>query len=73
MGRLAALLYHRYKNGARPITLVSMDNCSHNGIKLKESVYEFAKSWVNNLLADGEFLPYIQYSVSYPCSMIDKK
>lgn len=72
MGRLTALLYHRYKNGARPITLVSMDNCSHNGIKLKEAVYEFAKNWVNNLLADGEFLSYIQYSVSYPCSMIDK-
>ena len=35
MTKVTALLYHRYMNGAYPIAVVSMDNCSHNGEKLK--------------------------------------
>lgn len=67
MGRLAALLYHRYKSGGQPITLVSMDNCSHNGLKLREAVFDFAENW-----ADEKFVSYVKNKISYPCSMIDK-
>ena len=35
MGKLTALLYARYRRGALPVAMVSMDNCSHNGDKLK--------------------------------------
>lgn len=31
IGKLAALCYWRYTQGAAPLALVSMDNCSHNG------------------------------------------
>ena len=31
MGKVASLLYARYKAGEKPIAMVSMDNCSHNG------------------------------------------
>ena len=34
MGKVASLLYFRYKAGELPIAMVSMDNCSHNGDKL---------------------------------------
>lgn len=67
MGRLTALLYHRFINGAKPITMISMDNCSRNGEKLRAAVTEFAEHWGND-----EFLEYIQNKVTYPCTMIDK-
>ena len=38
IGKLAALCYWRYTNGAAPLALVSMDNCSHNGDKLFAAV-----------------------------------
>ena len=45
MGKLTALLYARYNAGATPVAMVSMDNCSHNGDKLKEAVGGFALAW----------------------------
>ena len=38
MSILTALMLARYQAGAFPIALVSMDNCSHNGEKLRSSV-----------------------------------
>ena len=38
MAVLTAMLYERYKAGRYPLALVSMDNCSQNGAKLRESV-----------------------------------
>ncbi len=67
MGRLTALLYHRFISGAKPITLISMDNCSRNGEKLKTAVTEFAEHWGN-----AGFLEYMRNKVVYPCTMIDK-
>ena len=48
MGKICALLYERFKNGATPIAMVSMDNCSHNGEKLRASVVEIARAWEKN-------------------------
>lgn len=74
IGKLVELLYERYKNGALPVALVSMDNCSHNGTKLYEAVNAFAAEWVKNGLAEAGFEAYIndKSKVSFPWSMIDK-
>ena len=44
IGKVASLLYTRYLNGQKPIAMVSMDNCSHNGEKLQMAVMEIAKA-----------------------------
>lgn len=72
MSITAALLYHRYKNGAYPIAAVSMDNCSHNGEKLRSAVMTIAEGWVKNGLAEPGFIDYLNTRVSFPWSMIDK-
>ncbi|MCL2254941.1 MAG: mannitol dehydrogenase family protein, partial [Lachnospiraceae bacterium] len=45
MAMVAALMYKRFTKGEAPISLVSMDNCSHNGDKLKESILTIARGW----------------------------
>lgn len=74
IGKVAALLYERYKNGKKPIAMVSTDNCSHNGDKLYAAMEGFAKEWIKNGKVDIGFLSYIQNpeKVSFPWSMIDK-
>ena len=72
MSVTAALLYHRYLNGAYPMAVVSMDNCSHNGEKLRISVMTIAEGWVRNGLVDEGFLAYLDEKISFPWSMIDK-
>lgn len=74
IGKVASLLYTRYKAGATPIAMVSTDNCSHNGDKLKAAITAFAEKWVANGKAEAGFEEYIKdYSkVSFPWSMIDK-
>ena len=74
MSVTASLLLERFKAGAKPIAVVSMDNCSHNGEKLRASVLEIAKSWTDNGLADKNFYSWIsdESKVSFPWSMIDK-
>lgn len=68
------LLYQRFQNGATPIAIVSMDNCSHNGEKVKEAVLHFAKAWNENGLVEKEFVEYVsdETKVAFPWSMIDK-
>ncbi len=74
MGKVSALLYERFKAGALPIAMVSMDNCSHNGDKLFAAVSAYAKEWCDRGLADKGFLTYVTDAskVSFPWSMIDK-
>ena len=74
IGKVVSLLYARYQAGAKPIAMVSTDNCSHNGEKLYAAVSAFAKKWVENGLADAGFAAYIDdpAKVSFPWSMIDK-
>lgn len=70
----AALLLKRYQNGALPIAMVSMDNCSHNGDKLKAAVLEIAKAWQVAGKVEQGFIDYLedQNKVSFPWTMIDK-
>ncbi|MCR4431646.1 MAG: mannitol dehydrogenase family protein [Tepidanaerobacteraceae bacterium] len=74
MGMIAALCYRRYMAGKLPIALVSLDNCSHNGMKLYNAVRTFAKRWAEKGSVDAGFLEYIDdpHLVSFPWSMIDK-
>lgn len=72
MSFVAAMLLHRYNTCKTPLAVVSMDNCSHNGEKLKSSVVTVAKAWVEKGYAPAEYLEYIENGVSFPWSMIDK-
>jgi len=74
MGKVTSLLYARYLSDEKPIAMVSMDNCSHNGDLFRDAVSTFAKSWVEKSLVEAGFLEYIKnpQKVSFPCTMIDK-
>lgn len=72
LGKVVYLLYKRYLKGKFPLTLVSMDNYSHNGTKLQNSILEIANKWLENKLVENDFIKYLSNSVSYPWSMIDK-
>lgn len=74
MGKLTALCYERFLAGELPVTLVSMDNCSHNGDKLRDAVNAFAKTWTDNGLVEPGFALYMADTskVTFPWTMIDK-
>ena len=74
MSVVAALLYERFKAGAAPVAVVSMDNCSHNGEKLMSSIVEVASLWAEKGGVPAEFVAYLkdENKVSFPWSMIDK-
>ena len=74
MSIVTALMLKRFEAGAHPMALVSMDNCSHNGEKLRGSVMEIAEGWTKKGFAPEAFLAWIgdETKVSFPWSMIDK-
>ncbi|MCR5757941.1 MAG: mannitol dehydrogenase family protein [Selenomonas sp.] len=71
-GKLAALLQQRYCQGAVPVTMLSLDNCSHNGDVLRHMLEGFVMELQRRHGGDSGFLAYLQQHVSYPWSMIDK-
>ena len=85
MGKVTALLLERWKAGKEscpqgeakvglPLTIQSMDNCSHNGDKVKAGVFAYAERWVKDGLVPAEFLDYLkdETKITFPWSMIDK-
>ena len=74
IGKVAALVYARYLSGEKPVAMVSMDNCSHNGDKLKAAITTFAQKWAKNQVAEAGFAAYVEdeTKVSFPWTMIDK-
>ena len=74
MGKVAALLLERYNAGQLPLTVQSMDNCSHNGDKVKAGVSQYVKKWIADGLAPAGFEAYVLdgSKVTFPWSMIDK-
>ncbi len=74
MGKVCALLLERFKAGQLPLTVQSMDNCSHNGDKVKAGVMAYAERWVQDGLVPAEFLTYLkdEQKITFPWSMIDK-
>ena len=85
MGKVCALLYERFQagdpgqpgnagNSGLPLTIQSMDNCSHNGDKVKAGVMAYAERWLNDGLVPAAFLDYLrdETKITFPWSMIDK-
>ena len=74
MSVLTSLLYRRYKAGAYALTVVSMDNCSHNGDKIKNAVLDIAGKWKQNGFTDEGFISYLndRTKIAFPLTMIDK-
>lgn len=71
---VTALLWKRFQKNACPLAMVSMDNCSHNGEKLKQAVVLVATEWQKRGFVSQDFLPWLtdETKVSFPWSMIDK-
>ena len=74
MSMVASLLLERFNACAAPVAMVSMDNCSHNGEKLRSSVMTVVEKWLENGFVSQEFVAWVQdeTKVSFPWSMIDK-
>lgn len=74
MAIVTAMLYERYKAGKTPLALVSMDNCSQNGAKLRESIMMMAEEWKKAGFIEDGFMDYIsdEKTVAFPWTMIDK-
>lgn len=74
MSMVAALLYERFRAGAYPLAVVSMDNCSHNGEKLQNSVMTVARAWLEKGYVGQDFMDYLENEekIAFPWSMIDK-
>ena len=74
MGKVCALLLERFNAGKLPLSVQSMDNCSHNGDKVKAGVMAYAERWVADKLVSADFLAYLkdEKKITFPWSMIDK-
>ena len=74
MAVLTAMLYERYKAGKYPLALLSLDNCSQNGHKLRQSVLTMSKEWQQQGFVPDSFVSYVsdESIVAFPWSMIDK-
>ena len=74
MGKVCVLLLERFNAGLLPVTLQSMDNCSHNGDKVKNGVFAYAERWLADGLVPQAFVDYLkdETKVTFPWSMIDK-
>ena len=74
MAIVCAMLLHRFENGKAPLAVVSMDNCSHNGEKLRGAVLTMADEWLKKGFVPQAFVDYIsdEAQVAFPWSMIDK-
>ena len=73
IGNLVTLLYTRWQKGAAPLALVSMDNMSHNGEKLRAVIMEFARAWQSAGHVAPEFVAWLESDqVAFPWTMIDK-
>ena len=74
MSKVTALLWERFNAGAAPMAVVSTDNCSHNGEKVRSAVTAIAEKWLENGLVSKEFVAWVEDEdcVSFPWTMIDK-
>jgi fructuronate reductase len=74
MTKLCALCLERWRAGAGPLALLSTDNFSHNGDRLKDAVLAVAKEWRARGHLEQGFVDWLSAGteVSFPLSMIDK-
>ncbi|MDR1532296.1 MAG: mannitol dehydrogenase family protein [Clostridiales bacterium] len=86
MGLVAALCLRRFRAGRLPLALVSMDNCSGNGDKLRDAIMTIVDGWTRENFTDtppelsllevpdphGSFREYLTNEISFPLTVIDK-
>ncbi|MDR0375896.1 MAG: mannitol dehydrogenase family protein, partial [Treponema sp.] len=74
MLKLCALLHERFSRNAAPLALVSTDNFSHNGDRLKAAVLLAASEWRRRGIVWQDFIDYLndENKITFPLSMIDK-
>ncbi len=74
MGVAAALLLERYRTCRAPLAVVSMDNCSHNGEKLRAGIVTVAEEWEKRGHVTADFVKWLtdEEIISFPWTMIDK-
>jgi fructuronate reductase len=74
MSKVASLLLERFNAGGTPMAVVSTDNCSRNGEKLRNSVVTMVEKWLENGLVSADFVKWVEdeEKVSFPWTMIDK-
>ena len=74
MSKVTALLNERFLAGRAPIAMVSTDNCSRNGEKLREAILTVAAEWCARGFVLEEFLDWVsdEENVSFPWTTIDK-
>jgi fructuronate reductase len=74
MLKLCALLYERFSRAAAPLAIVSTDNFSHNGDRLKAVVLLAASEWQKRGIVGQDFVDYLndETKIAFPLSMIDK-
>ena len=67
IGLIVATLARRMKLSLPPLTVLSCDNLSHNGQKLRNAVLTFARETRGKQLSN-----WIESHVSFPSSMVDR-
>lgn len=74
MGKVTALLLERFQSGKFPMAVVSTDNCSRNGEKLRNSVVTMAEKWMEKGFVSRDFAAWVEdeSQISFPWTMIDK-
>lgn len=74
MSLVTSLMVDRFAAGGTPVALVSMDNCSHNGEKLRASILTVAEQWLKRGFVSETFVSWLRDEsiVSFPWTMIDK-
>jgi fructuronate reductase len=74
MTKLCALVHERWQAGGAPLALLSTDNFSHNGDRLRDAVLTVAGEWKARGKVEQGFIGYIrdETRLSFPLSMIDK-
>lgn len=72
MSIVTNLLNKRFEKNNKELTLLSLDNCSENGDKVRDSIMLIAKKWNEAGKVSDEFIDYLKEKVSFPLSMIDK-
>lgn len=74
MCMVTMLLFERFQAGGAPLAVVSMDNCSHNGEKLRNSIMTVVQKWLDQGFVTEGFAAWVsdEGKVSFPWSMIDK-
>ena len=71
LGKICALVYYRYLKKLK-LSMVSMDNCSKNGDRLKQAMFDIATMWLKKGYVENSFIQYLNKSISFPLTMIDK-